>query len=177
VSPRARIESHVVSAAGRNKVSPGRKRAITMVGEGLSAPLLKPSDASDPVLLEMKKGVLLDVGNILNQFSNLDRSIRDFCDACAEHIGKSKRLPRIGPHTTPTPRDSPVGRPASEFTSAEDYAFFVLLSIIINHLYVDIFRPFHPAASPEENDQREEEYLTKIDTCMYSKVFCLHLPW
>ena len=138
-----------------------------MIGDGLSAPLLKPSDASDPVLLEMKKGVLLDVGNILNQFLNLDRSVRDFCDACAEHIGGSKRLPRIGPHAIPVPRNSPVGKLASEFTSAEDYSFFILLSIINNRIYADIFRPFHPAATPEENDQLEEQYLKKIDTCTH----------
>jgi hypothetical protein len=103
-----------------------------MIGDGLSAPLLKPSDASDPVLLEMKKGVLLDVGNILNQFSNLDRNIRDFCNECAEHIVRTKRLPRIGPSTPPLGTDSPVGKSASEFTSAEDYAFFALLSIVNN---------------------------------------------
>ena len=137
-----------------------------MIGNDLSAPLLKASDASDPVLLEMKKGVLLDVGNILNQFANLDRGIRDLCDACSEHIGRSKRLPRIGPNTPPAPKDSPVGKPASEFTSAEDYSFFVLLSIINNHIYTDLFRPFHPAAPPEQNDQLEEEYMKKIDTCM-----------
>jgi hypothetical protein len=114
----------------------------------------------------MKKGVLLDVGNILEQFSNLNRSIRDFCGTCAEHIGKSKRLPRIGRNTAPPPQGSPVCKPASEFTSAEDYSFFALLSIINNRVYADIFQPFHPAASPEENGQRGREYAMKIDICM-----------
>ena len=166
VGPQAGIESRAAPAA-KNRPPAGRKRAVTMIGNDLSAaPLLKSSDASDPVLVEMKKGVLLDVGNILNEFANLDRGIRDFCDACSEHIGKFKRLPPFGPHTPPAPKDSPVGKPASEFTSAEDYSFFVLLSIINNHIYTDLFRPFHPAAPPEQNDQLEEEYMKKIDTCM-----------
>jgi len=137
-----------------------------MVGEGLSVPLLKPLDASDLVLLEMKKGVLLDAGNILNQFSNLDRNIRDFCDACAVEIAEPKRLPRLGPHNPPASLDSLVGKAAPEFASAEDYVFFVLLSTINNRIYMDIFRPFHPAAPEEDNEKYEEEYMRKIDTCM-----------
>jgi len=166
ISPRTRLESHAAPSAVKSKLPAGRKRAITMIGEGLSAPLLKSSDAADPVLLEMKKGVLLDVGNILHQFANLDRTIRDFCDACAEHIGTSKHLPRIGPYTTPASKGSPVAKPPSEFTSTEDYTFFTLLSIINTRIYDDIFRPFHPAAPPSDNDRLETEYLSKIDTSL-----------
>jgi len=162
-----------------NKPHAGRKRAVTLVGsfdcDLSSDALLKAPNAPDAALLEMKKGLLLDVGNIPNQFSKLNRGILDLCEACSEHIGKSKRLPPNGPNTPPAPKDSPVGKPASEFTSAEDYSFFVLLSIINNRIYTDIFRPFHPAASLEENDQLEEEYMKKIDTCMCGDI-CSCLP-
>ena len=142
--PRAGIDDHSAPSATGN---PGRQRAITMIGGDLAPPTLKPSGALDPVLLEMKKGVLLDVGKILEQFSNLNRSIRDFCGTCAEHIGKSKRLPRIGRNTVPPPQGSPVCKPASEFTSAEDYSFFALLSIINNPTF---FNPSIPLLLPKK---------------------------
>jgi hypothetical protein len=70
-------------------------------------------------------------------------------------------------HQSALPRNSPVGKPAYEFTSTGDYVFFALLSIINTHLYRDIFRPFHPAASAQESDRYEEEYLKMIDTCRW----------
>ena len=83
------MESRAAPAA-KNKPPAGRKRAVKTVGNDFSTLLLKAPDTSNPVLLEMKKGALFDVGNVLDQFASLDWGIRNFCDACSEHIGKSK---------------------------------------------------------------------------------------
>jgi hypothetical protein len=40
----------------------------------------------------------------------------------------------------------------------------MLPSIINTHLFDDIFQPFHPAASVQERDRYEEEYLKMINT-------------
>lgn len=163
-SPRARFDSQLASRPRTTSSHPRRKRAITLGGDGLTPPQLPAADSSNPVLLEMRKGVLLDVGNVLNQFSKMDRTIRAFCEQSSDYIGKSKRLPRMT-HQPTLPKNSPVGRPAHDFSSTEEYLYFILLSIINTHLYEDIFRPFHPAASPQESDRYEEEYLMMIDKC------------
>jgi hypothetical protein len=158
VSIRARLDSQTAS---HPRTYPPRKRAITLTADGLAPPQLGAADSSNPVLLEMKKGVLLDVGSVLNRFSKMDRTVRAFCERSSDYIGKSKRMT----HRSALPRNSPVGKPTYEFPSTEDYVFFALLSIINTHLYEDIFRPFHPAASAKENDRYEKEYLKMIDTC------------
>jgi hypothetical protein len=163
-SPRARFDSQATSHPQSALAYPSRKRAITLAANGLPPPQLPAADSSNPVLLEMRKGVLLDVGNVLTQFSKMDRMIRAFCEQSSDYIGKSKRLPRIT-HQSALPKNSPMGKPAYEFTSTEDYVFFVLLSIINTHLYDDIFRPFHPAASARDSDRYEQEYLKMIDKC------------
>lgn len=166
-NPRQRIISQAApSSNGYNRRTSG-KRAVTLSGDGLSAPLLKGADATDPVLLEMKKGLLLNVGNVLDQFADLDRTIRAFCDRSADEINGRKSLPRFTGQVSPVAAGSPIGKPASEFTSVEDYVYFVLLSILNSQLYTYIFRPFHPIASVDENERYERQYEEKIDSCMY----------
>jgi hypothetical protein len=164
VNPRSRVDTYTPRARSRTEALQGRKRAVTMVDGHFSPPLPKSSDALDPVLLEMKKGELLDAGNILNDFNKLCQRIRDFCDACAVHVGEFKQLPRMGPHAASP--DTLIGKPAREFASAEDYVFFVIISTITNRIYQDIFRPFHPTTAPDVKDRYEEEYLKTIDACM-----------
>jgi hypothetical protein len=114
----------------------------------------------------MRRGSLLDVGNVVKQFLDLNANLRAFCDEISDHTGRSKRLPRLRAQSSAVPENSPVGKPAHEFSSPDEYVFFVLLSIINTHIYDDIFRPFHPAASAQESNRYEEEYLKMIDTCM-----------
>lgn len=170
-NPRQRIISQVSPSSNGYTRRAGGKRAVTISPNGPSAPLLKGTDATDPVLLEMKKGLLLNVENVLNQFVDLNQTIRAFCDRFADGTSGRKRLPRFTGQVDPVPAGSPVGKLASEFTSVEDYIFFVLLSIVTSHIYSDIFRPFHPVASTDENERYEKQYEQKIDSCMYSSVF------
>jgi hypothetical protein len=111
------------------------------------------ADPLDPVF-EAGKGV--GAGDVLSQFSKMDRTIRAFCEQSSNHIAQSKRLPQMTHQPLTLPERSPVGKSAHEFTSTEDYVFFTLLSIINTHLYGDIFRPFHPAASAEESQRCEK---------------------
>jgi len=66
-SPLARFDSQVSP--------PSRKRTVTLSGDGSAPPQLGVSELSNPVVLEMRKGALLDVGNVLNQFAKLDKDI------------------------------------------------------------------------------------------------------
>jgi hypothetical protein len=148
VSPGARFIRQAASHPRTTSSYSPMKRAIALAANGLPPPQLPAADSSNPVLLEMRKGVLLDVGNALNQFSEIDRTIRAFCEQCSDYIGQSKRLPRMT-HQAALPKNSPVGTPAYE-----DYVFF---AIIKTHLHGGIFRPFHPAASAHDSDRYEEE--------------------
>ena len=163
-SPRVRLTSQVAPGARTASSHQRRKQAITLSGDGLAPPQLN-ADWSNPVVLEMRKGLLLDVGSVLNKFSKMDRDIRTFCEESSEHMARTKRLPRMTAQSSALPENSTIGKPAREFGSPEEYIFFVLLSTINTHLYEDIFRPFHPAASVQESDRYEEEYLEMIDTC------------
>jgi len=110
----------------------------------------------------------------VDQFLELNQSIRDFCEAYAEHIGEFKRLPppmkrfprmslRKSPRTPPASNNSPVGKAAGEFNSVADYSLAVLLAIINNRIYTDIFQPFHPVASHQDNSWYEAKYEAIID--------------
>lgn len=163
-NPRSRILSQASPGDGRARRA-GGKRAITVAGDVRGPPVLRGADATDPVLLEMQKGLLLNVGNVLDEFEDLDRDVRAFCDRCADYIAKMKQLPRITAVSPTVPAGSPVSKPPADFPGVEDYVYFTLLSIINSRLYGDIFRPFHPAISVEENKRYEEQYERRIDTC------------
>ena len=98
----------------------------------------------------------------MERFRNLNRQIQTFCDHWAEHIAKDKPLPQT-PSTS-----SYVGSPAAGFPSAEEYAFFTLLSIVITVLYRGIFRPFHPATTSEKNLNIQKLYKQEMKTCQSS---------
>ena len=104
---------------------------------------------------EMKQGMLHGVEKNVNQFSAINRQTQEFSNTWAEHAAKFKVLPRTSPQVDAT---NPVARPASNFLNAEDYAFFSLISIINTHLYNNIFKPFHPAASPQQNSIFQQGY-------------------
>lgn len=114
----------------------------------------------------MKKGLLLCVGNVLDRFTDLGRDIRVFCDCYADEIGEFKRLPSFTRQLPPVLPGNPVGKPASEFTSVEDYIYFAALSIINLHLYTYIFKPFHPTAGVDENERYEKQYEKEIHSCL-----------
>jgi hypothetical protein len=156
-SPRARFDSQITSHPRTTSSYPPRKRATTLAADGSTPPQL---GAADTVR------VLWDVENILNQFSKMDRTIRTFYEQTSDYTGQSKQPPRMTHHFA-SPKNSPVGQPAYEFTSSADYVFFTLLSIINTHVYNDIFGPFHPAVTAQESDRYEEEYLKMIETCRW----------
>jgi len=94
---------------------------------------------------------------IFEQFKALNRDIREFCDDLAERIGASYTLLSEG--TSSTFREgNPVWKAAHEFRSFEDYIYFNLLSIVSTQIYVQIFSPFHPASTDEENHAQTTEY-------------------
>ena len=166
---RARSCSHVASTSRAVPSPQRRRRAISLSGDGSAPQPLGAIDSSNPVL-EMRGGALLGVANVLNQFSKMNRTIHDFCERNSDYIGQSKRVPR---RPSALPEHGPVGKPAYEFSCSEDFVFFTLLSIINTHLYDDIFRPFHPAASAQESDRYEEHHLKLIDTCEFVTHFSI----
>ncbi|KAF8317141.1 hypothetical protein DL93DRAFT_2226502 [Clavulina sp. PMI_390] len=157
-NPRARLASAVSPASSSFSA---RKRAITISGDGLSAPLSRGS-STDPVLLELKSGLLLNVGNVLDHFTDFQRDVQSFCDKTADHLSRYKGTPRFSAEAA-APRNSPVTKPASDFPSVEEFIYFILLSIMNTRLYSDIFLPFHPCAGVDENRRWEEEYRNVID--------------
>ncbi|KAF8317134.1 hypothetical protein DL93DRAFT_590383 [Clavulina sp. PMI_390] len=157
-NPRARLASAVSPASSSFSA---RKRAITISGDGLSAPLSRGS-STDPVLLELKSGLLLNVGNVLDHFTDFQRDVQSFCDKTADHLSRYKGTPRFSAEAA-APRNSPVTKPASDFPSVEEFIYFILLSIVNTRLYSDIFLPFHPCAGVDENRRWEEEYRNVID--------------
>ena len=163
-SLRGQLTSQVSPCPRTTSSMPRRKRAVISSGNGLTPSQL----GANPVVIEMRRGRLrLDAGNVLKQFLGLNTNVRTFCEDISSHIGQLKQLPRLGALSSTLPENSPVGKPAHQFSSPEEYVFFVLLSIINTHIYDDIFRPFHPAASAQESNRYEEEYLKMIDTCMF----------
>ena len=133
----------------------------------MTPPQLSAADTLNLVILEMTKGRFLDVDNALDQFPKLNKDIRLFCQQCSDHIARSdpKPIPWPAVHSSCSPENSPVGKPAHEFSSFDDYLYFVLLSIINKHLCQNIFQPFHPAASMQESDRCKKEYAKLADTC------------
>src|ERR1700733_13097138 len=123
-SPLARFDDQF-SPRSRTTSSPARKRTVTLSSNGSAPSHLAASELSNAVVLEMRKGALLDVGNVLNQFAKMDKDIRAFCDKSADHIGKSKRPAWTTTQLSAFPENSPVGKPAHEFVKLEDYVFFV----------------------------------------------------
>lgn len=163
-NPRTRLLTEVAPGDERPRRDE-EKSVVILSGDGRNAPLLQGVDAINPVVVAMQKGVLLDVGNVLDRFAKLDRDVREFCNRCADTIGKTKQLPHTFMPSPPITTNGPVGRPPSDFSTVEDYISIVLLSIINLHLYRDIFRPFHPVATDEENRRYEKQYKEKIKNC------------
>jgi len=52
------------------------------------------------------------------------------------------------------------------FLNAEDFAFFSLISTINTHLYNNIFKPFHPAASSQQNSIFQQGYQKQTKTAL-----------
>jgi len=107
---------------------------------------------------------------IFEQFKALNRDIREFCDDLAERIGASYSLLSEG--TSSTFREgNPVWKAAHEFLSSEDYIYFNILSIVSTQIDVQIFSPFHPASTDEENHAQATEYERHwkigISSCQY----------
>ena len=94
---------------------------------------------------------------IFDQFHALNRDIHRFCDDVAEHIGPSYCLSPNRILST-FHEGKPVWKAMREFQSSEDYIFFNLRSIMSALLYHQIFHPFHPASTDEENRSQDLEY-------------------
>ena len=109
-----------------------------------------------------------NIEDVRRQFSDMDKRIRDFSQKMSDCIVQPNTLPSPTAQSPPLPGNSPVGKPAREFPSVEDYAFFALLSIINKYMCEVIFEPFHPAASPQDNARYAEEYSAMIGTLMTS---------
>ena len=107
---------------------------------------------------------IIDVGKTIRDFTILNSDTRTVASKWSAHVGKIKTLPTS---SQPLTRDSLVGKGPSQFPSAEDYAYFSLLSIINTHLYNRIFRPFHPAASDAENAKLETRYQRQVETGVF----------
>ena len=112
----------------------------------------------------MKQGMLYGVEKNVNQFAAINRKTQEFSNTWAEYAAKFKVLPSISP---PVDATNPVARPASKFLNAEDYAFFSLISTIITHLYNNIFKPFHPAASSQQNYIFQQGYQKQTKTGIF----------
>lgn len=106
----------------------------------------------------MRAGIAFGVDNSMDLFAKLNRQIYEFADRWAEYVAPSKSLPNC---SLPSDATSPVGWIASRFTSPEDYAMLSLLPIINSHLCKEIFHPFHPMASEEQNSIHEQNYQTQ----------------
>lgn len=159
---RARVPS---SANPRDARKPSRQyertRATTLAGPPASVLQIRANPNANASDEEMKKGMLLGVEKTVDQFDRINRQTQEFSNTWAEHAARFKHLPRSSP---PVDATYPVARPASEFQSAEDYAFFSLISVINTHLYNAIFRPFHPAVSAQQNSMFEQGYQRQIQT-------------
>ena len=105
------------------------------------------------------------IGDVRDQFSGIDKSIRVFSQAMSDLIVQSNALPSPAAQSSPLPGNSPVGKPAHEFPSLGDYIYFALISIINTYMCEVIFEPFHPA-SPQKNARYTEEYSAMIGTLM-----------
>ena len=108
--------------------------------------------------------MLIGVEKIIRDFIALNSRTQVVASKWCMHVGKIKTLPTS---SQPLPGNSPVGKGPSEFPSAEDYAYFSLLSIINTHLYNRIFHPFHPAASDAENAKLENGYQRQLETGVF----------
>ena len=168
-SARPRFVSHTATPRSRNDslLQPRRKRAITLSPDGSTPRGLGP-DSSNPVIVEMRKRGLTDFTHLLNQLLELNSAIQDVCNQCADHVAKSKQLPR---RPSPLSQPSPLGKPAHEFSSTEDYVFFASLSIVNTVTCDFVLGPFHPAVSEKENARWMEEYIEVIDTCAFLTYF------
>lgn len=140
---------------------PERTRAITELPTSGSTQY-GDWDPSDPVVLEMQKSLLGGAEKSVQTLRELNRQIRGFCDICAEYVGSRKQLPKtvFGKPSL----DSPLGKPVFDFTSSEEYAFFALLSIVVQRVQESIFLPFHPIANMADNDFYADLYKKKTDT-------------
>ena len=165
-STRARLNS-VATPLRAPSSQPCGKQASTLSGYCLAPARLGIASSLNPSVLEMGKEVpqSFGIGDIRRQFSDMDKRIRDFSQTISDHIAQSNTLPCPAAEPSPLSGNRPVGKPVHEFPSLEDYVFFALLSIINTRICEDIFEPFHPAASPQENARYGEEYSAMIGTC------------
>lgn len=99
---------------------------------------------------------------IFDQFQALNRDIREFCDDVAERIGVSYTLPSDETFC----QCHPVWKAMRGFQTSEDYIYFCLLSIMSSQIYDQIFTPFHPASTDEENRSQSLEYERRLKTGM-----------
>ena len=138
-----------------------RHRARTITGHELVQTRLLGFAS---VLSETLQNALIGAEKTIRDFTALNRNTQTVAGKWSAHVGKIKTLPSS---SQPLTRDSPVGKGPSQFPSAEDYAYFSLLSIINTHLYNRIFRPFHPAASDAENAKLETRYQRQVETGVF----------
>ena len=150
---------HYVEKNAESLALADRRRVQTLHSAGPSTGIRHIPEAE---LAQVRKGELFRAEDTVERFRNLNRQIQTFCDHWAEHIAKDKPLPQT-PSTS-----SYVGSPAADFPSAEEYALFTLLSIVITVLYRKIFRPFHPATTPEKNLNIQKLYKQEMKTCQSS---------
>ena len=114
--------------------------------------------------------MLVGVEKIIRDFIASNSRNQVVASKWCMHVGKIKTLPTS---SQPLPQDSPVGKGPSQFPSAEDDAYFSLLSIMNTHLYNRIFHPFHPAASDAENAKLETGYQRQLETGVFMSFFHL----
>ena len=159
----------------------GRRRAMTLAGHELAR---ISSLGFTCIPSEILQNVLVGVEETMRDFTALNRNTQTLASKWSTHVRGVKTLPSS---SQPLTRDSPVGKGPSQFSDAEDYAYFSLLSIINTHLYDRIFHPFHPAASDAENAGLKTNYQRQVEAgvclCLgtdghnYAAIFCpaLHI--
>lgn len=121
---------------------------------------------SDPVVREMMRGVLCDVGGLLNRFNDIIQEIRTICDDCVDDVFESKKGISIYEenYLQIGQTESPVGKAIDNFPSPGDYLYFAFLSVINRCIWTYLFSPFHPCATCAENDRCVAMYKRKSIT-------------
>ena len=160
---RTRFDSGAPLPPRRTPLRPDeRRRANVLVGPASGHVHIRTRSFGS-MSSEMLQNVLIGVEKIIRDFIALNSRTQAVASKWCMHVGKIKTLPTS---SQPLPRDSPVGKGPSQFPSAEDYAYFSLLSIMNTHLYNRIFHPFHPAVSDAENAKLETTYQRQLETCV-----------
>ncbi|KAF8317137.1 hypothetical protein DL93DRAFT_2226498 [Clavulina sp. PMI_390] len=160
--------NRVIKGATADPHRLSRKKTIIIPVGGLGDPSSRGCSAyPEPLKLNSRRS--LYVVDVLEEFAAFQQDLISFCHVTAHHLSYYKDTP---PHSTTlvTPQNDPITKPARDFSSIEEFICFALLSILSSRLYDDIFFPFHPCASSDDNQQREEEYRNLMDDELQPRV-------